>query len=196
MAYLAAANALLALCLGLWVRALSRARGQDIPCTSRIFSWGIVAAGVTAIVALVVANVLVLEALDRVFGRKLSPVVFTVWLLAMSAGAILFIVAVNTWHTNRTAAAWIRPGGPGELVVRVGSDTKTLHLLPGSVRVLGIVQGMGGILYVQYTVGPLELVVPFTRDANIEGAAWLDRLRGLVVQGAARTLHRHFAPFR
>jgi hypothetical protein len=196
MAYVALADAVLAVCLGLWARTLSRARGGDVPCTARLFSGAMVAVGVAAIVALVVANVLVLSALDDAFGKKLSPVVFTAWLLAMSAAGILFIFAVNTLHTNRTAAAWLRVVPPDELILRAGGHTRTLKLGPGAVRVLGIVEVAGGLMYIQYLVHDVELVVRFMGGAAVDGAPRLDRPRGLVVQGAARRLHRHFAPFR
>jgi hypothetical protein len=201
MAYLALADAFLAIVVALWLRALVRAREEQIPCTARIFSWAIVAVGVIAMVGLVVANVLVLQALDRAFGRTLSPILFTAWLLAMSAAAILFVVAIATLHTNRSAAAWIRLVPPSGLVVRVAGETATLALAPGSVRALGLVGGSAGVMYVQYAIRngdrSIELVVPYTRDAGraTDGAPWLDGLSGLVAQGRARALHRYFAQF-
>jgi hypothetical protein len=201
MLLLALLDAATALLLALWLRALLRARGGDIPCTTRVFSWTAVAVAVVALVGLVVANVLALRILDPAVGRALSPLRFTLWLLAMSASAILFVIALVAFHTNRTAAAWIRLVVPAQLVVRRAGESSTLTLTPGSVRALGIVEGSGGLLYVQYVIdageGPLALLVPFTRDAAAasDGTPRLDGVRGLIAQGEARALHRHLAPF-
>jgi hypothetical protein len=199
MIYLALANGLIAVAAGLWLRRLSRARGQEIPCTDGVFSWVVVAAGVAAMLLMVVGNILVLIPIEHALGREKSGVVFVVWLLAMSAGAILFIVALNTWHTNRYAAGWLRVMAPGGLSLRVGGASTLIKLAQGSVGVVGVAQGIGGIVYVQYRIldgeRAIDLVVQFVRGARTDGAPWLDRPHGLIVQGAARTLHELFTPY-
>ena len=131
---LALLDIVIATLMALWLRALLRARGEDIPCTGRGLAWGLVAVAVVASVGLVVVNVLALKSLDQALGKTLSPLLFTVWLLAMSACAILFIIALTARHTNRTAAAWIRLVAPAQLVVRTAGEASTLRLEPGSVR--------------------------------------------------------------
>ena len=199
MIYLALANAFVAVAAALWLRRLSRARGQEIPCTRGVFSWAVVAAGVAVMLGVVLGNILALIPLDHLLGREKSGVVFAVWLLTMSAGAILFIVALTTWHTNRYAAGWLRVMAPGGLALRVGGESRLLKLAPGAVRVVGVAEGIGGIMYVQYRIldgeRAIDLVVQFVRGARVDGAPWLDRPDGLIVQGAARTLHELFAPY-
>jgi hypothetical protein len=201
MPSLTAVDALLAVALAFWLRALMRARREDIPCTPHFFSWAMVGVGLLAIFGLVVANVLVLKMLDRAFGQSLSPLPSTTWLLTMSGAAILFIVAMTTFDTNRRAAAWIRLLPPDTLTVRTAGESIAFKLEPGAVRALGVAEGMGGMLYVQYLVRDrdraIELVVPFTRDARAatSGTPPLGGLSGLVVQGGARKLHRYLAPF-
>lgn len=201
MIYLALLNAFIAVLMALWQRALMHARGEDIPCTAQIFSGAVLAAGVVSMVGFAVANVLVLNALDKAFGRHLSPVLFTAWLLSMSAAVILLIMALNTFHTNRTAPVWIRVVPPDELIFRVGSGATTVKLKPGSARALGIAGGMAGLTYVQYLVSngdtEIALMVPFTPAAGpaINGSPWQGRLSGLIVHGDPGKLHRYFAPF-
>ena len=183
MLYVVLLHGIVAIFMVMWVRALLRARGGEIPCTRWTFSWSIVFVGVGVVVVGVVTDVLVLKALDAL--RSISPLVFAAWLLALSASSILFIVALVTLHTNRKAAAWLRLLPPDTLVLRRVGDSVTLKLEPGSVRVPGIVPGMGGQMFVQYLVGPpaIPLAVSFTRGAATDGAPWLERLTGLVVQG-------------
>jgi hypothetical protein len=199
MTYLALIDAFVTICMAFWLRALLRARGDDIPCTPQSFSWRMVAIGVVALVGIVIANVLVLKALDSAFGRKLSPLIFTGWLLSMSAAAILFIIAITALHTNRTAVAWIRVLPPDQLSVRVGHETATVRLAPGAVHLVGVAEGVGGLMYVQYAIRngdrTLDLVVPFTRDAArvTDGAPTLGYVTGVIAQGGARKLHQHLA---
>jgi hypothetical protein len=199
MIWLSLGNALLAVLAMLWLRRVSRARGQEIPCTRAVFSWVVVAAGVAVMFGVVVANVLLEEKLGHLLGREKSGWIFAAWLLTASVGSILFIVALTTFHTNRTAAAWIRVMPPGGFSLRIGGESTLVKLQPGAARVTGVAQGVGGILYVQYQIldgeRAIDLVLPFVRGARTDGAPWLDRTTGLVVQGAARTLHELFAQF-
>jgi hypothetical protein len=201
MEYLVLINIAVAISMAVWLRALLLARGADIPCTMRLFSRGVVAIAVLSIFGIVALNAVVMHVLDNAFDRALSPALITAWMAAMTAAALLFIAAISTRHTNRAVAAWIRLAGAGEVIFRVGVDSKTVKLEPGSVRALGVVQGLGGHLYVQYLVRARDmevpLVVPFTRDAKraTEGAPWLTKRRGIIAQAGAREIHRHFAPF-
>jgi hypothetical protein len=200
MAYLALIDACIAILMLSWLRILLRARGEDIPCTARIFSWAIVAVAVVALAGLVVANVLVLKTLDSAFGKQLSPVLFTAWLLAMSAASISFVIAVTAFHTNSKAAAWIRVVPPDQLFFRVGSESTAVKLEPGSVRAMGVFEGAGGLMYIQYLVRDgdraIGLVVPSTRDAGpaVNGAPLLDGLSGLIAQDG-RKLNRYLVQF-
>lgn len=201
MLYLTAVDAVVVIAMAFWLRALLRSRGGDIPCTARIASPWIVASGVLALVGNVVVNVLGLKALDAAFGKHLSPVLFTAWLLTMSAGSILFIAALATLDTNRKALAWLRLAAPDELVVRGAGVSTTVKLEPASVRALLVGGGLGGAMYVQYYIRngdrAIELVVPFTLAAGpaTNGSPWLDSFSGLIAQGGARKLHRFFAPY-
>src|SRR5690242_18154884 len=101
------ANVVLALIMGLWLRALLRARGGAIPCTPRVASLALVAIGVAALVGIVVANSLVLKALGQL-GPGLDSFAFAVWLGAMCAVGILFIMDIAALQVNREALVWIR----------------------------------------------------------------------------------------
>ncbi|MFT3769073.1 MAG: hypothetical protein QM820_26835 [Minicystis sp.] len=194
------ANAVLALILGLWLWALLRARGGAIPCMPRVGSLAVVAIGGAALVGIVGANVLALEALGQL-GPGLDPFAFAVWLGAMSAAGILFIMDIAALRVNREALVSIRIVEPDALIVREPGAETRIELGPGSVLAFIVGNGLSGPSYVQYHVKHgerrLNLVVPFTMSAAgaTGDAPWLEVATGPIAQAGARRLNRFLAPF-
>lgn len=200
MLLLTVVDALLALALGLWLRAMLRARAGEVPCTRRAVSWRGLLFGLTGMVGVVVANVLVLQLFDARFERTLAPERFALWLLAQCAAGILWIIALTTWDLDRYAELWLRVAGPRSLFVREGQRTTELTLTPGCVNLSGLVQGPGGAFLALYVlrVGDLRLAlqVPLGLRAKVptEGLPFFAAAEGLLVQGDGKALHELFVP--
>lgn len=190
----------LALALGLWQWTLLRARSGAIPCTSGVVSRTVIAVGVAALVGLVVVNVLVLRALGGL-GPGQDAFAFMLWLGAMSACSILFIVSLTTLQVNREARVWINIVEPDALIVRESGAETRIPLVPGSVQAFIVGNGLSGPAFVQYHIAHgerrMNLVIPFTLAAAqaTEGSPWLASYTGPVTQAGARRMNRFLVPF-